>query len=42
MNKARGSLCGSILARTLLYWILGPFVVAVDFGEAVGKQFLRG
>ena len=43
VNKARGSLYGSVFAETLQYqWILGlewprPFVV-----EAVGKQFLRG
>ena len=43
MNFLNGSsLCGSIFAETLLCWILGPFVVAVDFGEAVGKQLLRG
>ena len=45
VNKARGSLYGSVYAETLLYqWILGlerprPFVVAGDFGEAAGKQF---
>ena len=43
MNFLNGSsLCGSIFAETLLRWTLGPFVAAVDFDAAVGKQFLRG